>query len=102
MASKLDTYQLDLEEQLVRIRRQAEESEKFSAETRKLLAESKAISLATVFQGFIAIAALMGAGVAIAKLFFPWHHGAHRRRQDDDDRAHPLLHRQVLQDRRSA
>ncbi len=71
MASKLDTYQLDLEEQLVRIRRQAEESEKFSAETRKLLAESKAISLATVFQGFIVIAALMGAGAAIAKLFFP-------------------------------
>jgi elongation factor G len=29
------------------------------------------------------------------------HHGAHRRWQDHDDRAHPLLHRQVLQDRRS-
>ena len=27
-------------------------------------------------------------------------HGAHRRRQDDDDRAHPLLHRSHLQDRR--
>ena len=27
-------------------------------------------------------------------------HGAHRRRQDDDDRAHPLLHRPHLQDRR--
>ena len=26
-------------------------------------------------------------------------HGAHRRRQDDDDRAHPLLHRAHLQDR---
>ena len=30
------------------------------------------------------------------------HHGPHRCRQDDDDRAHPLLHRQVLQDRRGA
>ena len=30
------------------------------------------------------------------------YHGAHRRRQDHDHRAHPLLHRQVLQDRRSA
>ena len=30
------------------------------------------------------------------------HHGAYRRRQDDDDRAHPLLHRAVLQDRRGA
>ena len=27
-------------------------------------------------------------------------HGPHRRRQDDDDRAHPLLHRPHLQDRR--
>ena len=27
------------------------------------------------------------------------HHGAHRRRQDHDDRAHPLLHRYQLQDR---
>ncbi len=27
-------------------------------------------------------------------------HGAHRRGQDHDDRAHPLLHRQELQDRR--
>ena len=30
------------------------------------------------------------------------HHGAHRCRQDDDDRAHPLLHRALLQDRRGA
>ena len=30
------------------------------------------------------------------------HCRAHRRRQDDDDRAHPLLHRQVPQDRRGA
>src|SRR3546814_11159262 len=30
------------------------------------------------------------------------HHGAYRRRQDNHDRADPLLHRQVLPDRRSA
>ena len=30
------------------------------------------------------------------------HHGPHRCRQDHDHRAHPLLHRQVLQDRRGA
>ena len=30
------------------------------------------------------------------------HHGAHRRRQDHDDRAHPLLHREDAQDRRGA
>ena len=71
MASQLDPYRLDLEEQLIRIQRAREESEKFSAETRKLLVESRTISIATVFQGFIAVAALLGAGAAIAKLFFP-------------------------------
>jgi len=30
------------------------------------------------------------------------HHGAHRCREDDDDRAHPVLHRHHLQDRRGA
>ena len=71
MATQLDPYELNLQEQLVRIRRQIEESEKFSAETRKLVAESKTIIAATIFQGGIAIAALLGAGAAIAKLFFP-------------------------------
>ena len=71
MATQLDPYELNLQEQLVRIRRQIEESEKFSAETRKLVAESKTIRAATIFQGGIAIAALLGAGAAIAKLFFP-------------------------------
>ena len=71
MATQLDPKELDLQEQLVRIRRALVESDKFSAETRKLLAESSSISIATVFQGGIAIAALLGAGAAIAKLFFP-------------------------------
>ncbi len=30
------------------------------------------------------------------------HHGAHRCREDDDDRAHPVLHGQGVQDRRGA
>src|SRR4051812_10936380 len=30
------------------------------------------------------------------------HHGPHRCREDDYDRAHPVLHRQVAQNRRSA
>ncbi len=71
MATQIDPKEFDLQEQLARIRKIQEESDKFSAETRKLLAESKTISLATVFQGGIAIAALLGAGAAIAKLFFP-------------------------------
>ncbi len=71
MATQIDPRELDLQEQLVRIRRAVYESDKFSAETRKLLVESKTISFATIFQGFIAVAALLGAGAAIAKLFFP-------------------------------
>ena len=71
MATQIDPKEFDLHEQLARIRKIQEESDKFSAETRKLLAESRTISLATVFQGAIAIAALLGAGAAIAKLFFP-------------------------------
>ena len=71
MATQIDPREFDLQEQLARIRKIQEESDKFSAKTRKLLAESKTISLATVFQGGIAIAALLGAGAAIAKSFFP-------------------------------
>ena len=71
MATQIDPNKLDFEERFARLRLMIEESEKFSAETRKLVAESRSISLATVFQGAIAIAALLGAGAAIAKLFFP-------------------------------
>jgi len=71
MATQLDPKELDLQEQLVRIRRAVYESDKFSAETRKLLAESRSLSLATIFQGGIAIAALLVAGAALAKVFFP-------------------------------
>ena len=76
---------LDFEEQRVRIVRAIEDVEKFAAESRKLNAEqlklaaeraklegeAKVVTFATVFQGLIAVAALLGAGAAIAKLFFP-------------------------------
>ena len=68
---------LDFEEQRARIWRAFEEIEKISAETRKLLAEAtkvgieaRAVPFATIFQGLIAIAALLGAGAALAKTFF--------------------------------
>lgn len=70
MATTPQTDSFDLEEQLARIRRAREESEKFSAETRKFVGETKFMPLSTVFQGLIAIAALLGAGGALAKLFF--------------------------------
>jgi hypothetical protein len=71
MATQIDPRGLDIEEQIVRIRKAQQEIDQISAETRKLLAESRVLSYATIFQGLIAIAALLGAGAAIAKLFFP-------------------------------
>ena len=66
----------DFEEQRVRILRAIEESEKFTAEQKKLMAEEaklrKDTSLAPwviAFQGLLAGAALLGAGIAFAKLF---------------------------------
>ena len=71
MATQYEDDRAYYDERIARIRLMIEESEKFSAETRKLVAESRTVTLSTVFQGFIAIAALLGAGAAIAKLFFP-------------------------------
>ena len=73
------------------IRRLNRDSERLEAETRKLMAEAtklgaeqlklsaerdklhgdlRVMPYAAIFQGFIAIAAMLGAGAAIAKLFF--------------------------------
>ena len=66
--SENDLY---IQEQIARIRLAQEESDKFSAETRKLIADAKVVTFATVFQGLIAVAGLLGAGAALAKVFFP-------------------------------
>jgi len=69
---------LDYEEQRVRILRAIEEVEKFAAESRKLnadmmkaQAEVGYMPRAFAFQAMLASAALLGAGAAVAKLFFP-------------------------------
>ena len=76
MATQIDPKDFQLQEQFARLRLQIEESEKFSAETRKLVAEMtktqsdlKYQPWFILFQGVLAAAALMGAGVAFAKLF---------------------------------
>ena len=71
MATQIDPNGLNIEEQIVRIRKAQQEIDQISAETRKLLAESRVVSYSTIFQGLIAVAALLGAGAAIAKLLFP-------------------------------
>ncbi len=91
MATRSEHENFDIEEQRARIRRALEESDKLSEEARKLAAERikfehewlkiQSERLKTeadlnfmprimVFQAMIATAALLGAGAALAKLFF--------------------------------
>ena len=70
MATQTDT-ELYLQEQIARIRLAQEESDKFSAETKKLITEANLMPRAMIFQAMIAFAAILGAGAAIAKVFFP-------------------------------
>lgn len=78
MATQINNKELDLQEQLSRIRRMMEEGDRDRAETRKLIRESEKLNTDTryapatlLFQGLIATAALLGAGAALTKLFFP-------------------------------
>ena len=90
MATHLDGDQFGLDERLARLREIIENSEKLQLEGQKLQAErlkleserlkieaerlktgvdTRVLPFATVFQGLIAVGALLGAGAAIAKLF---------------------------------
>ena len=83
MATTQPRDSFDIEEQRVRILRAIEDAEKFSVEQRKLAAESLKLEAERVklvkdvsfspwmllAQGLVAGAALLGAGVALAKLF---------------------------------
>ncbi|MFB0614336.1 hypothetical protein [Aurantiacibacter poecillastricola] len=78
MATVTDRAELDIQEQLVRIQERIEQSDKFRAESDKFRAERDKVIRETdlmrtsaIFQAMIASAALLGAGAALAKLFFP-------------------------------
>ena len=71
MATHIPPGELDLQEQIARIRKTQEEVEKFSAETRKIVAETQNMPKSLIFQAMLASAGLLGAGAALAKLFFP-------------------------------
>lgn len=64
MATQIDTDRLDISEQIARI-------EKTQAELGKILQDTKLATPAIFFQGMLATAALLGAGAALAKIFFP-------------------------------
>lgn len=71
MAMQSDFKELDLQQQLASIRRDQAEIDQRMAEVRKLAAETKMISPTVIFHGMLATAAMLGAGAAIAKIFFP-------------------------------
>ena len=71
MATQMDRNELDLQEQLARIRQMGANTDKAIAELQKTRVDTKVVTFATIFQGLIAIAALLGAGAAIGKLLFP-------------------------------
>ena len=70
MATQLEPS-LDLREQIARIDKTLEEIAKTRVEVRKISAEADFMPRAMIFQAMLATAALLGAGAAIAKLFFP-------------------------------
>ena len=70
MATHLDDDLLDLQEQIARIRMMGIEQDKRQVEIRKLMQDIKLATPQMFFQGGLAMAALIGAGAALAKLFF--------------------------------
>ena len=62
---------LNIEEQLARIAQMRVDSEKSQAQIHKLIEETRFTTPQVIFQGAIAMAALLGAGAALGKLFFP-------------------------------
>ena len=71
MTTKPRYEPLDLEEQLARIAQMRVDSEKSQAQIHKLIEETRIVTPQVIFHGAIAMAALIGAGAALAKLFFP-------------------------------
>lgn len=69
MATQLEPS-LDLREQIARIDKTLEEIAKTRVEVRKITAEVEFLPRSMIFQAMLATAALLGAGAAIAKLFF--------------------------------
>lgn len=69
MAAQIDHKELDLQEQLARIRKTQAEIDKMFDERSKIQTEIKLVPATLIFQAMLASAALIGAGATIAKLF---------------------------------
>lgn len=64
MATEIDTARPNISEQIARI-------EKTQAELGKILQGTELATPAIFFQGMLATAAILGAGAALATIFFP-------------------------------
>lgn len=71
MATQADPKELNVQEQLVRIREMVAESDRRQAEAEQRREETRLANRNSIFQAMIATGALLGAGAAIAKVFFP-------------------------------
>ena len=70
MATQIEPKELDLQEQIARIRKTQAEIDKMFDERNKLQVETRYFPAALIFQAMIAAAALLGAGATITKVFF--------------------------------
>jgi len=78
VATIYDRDEMDRVEQMARTSKNVDEMVKTQADTLKAYAETRKIEVetallprSTIFQAMITTAALLGAGAAIAKFFFP-------------------------------
>lgn len=69
MVTQFDQDPLGLQEQIARIRMIGIEQDKRQVEIRKLMQDIKLATPQMFFQDALALAALIGAGAALAKLF---------------------------------
>lgn len=70
MATQLDNRDLDLQEQIARIKQMIDDSDRARAESDKVRAETQALPKTLAYQAMLAGAGLLGAGVALATFLF--------------------------------
>ena len=71
MATQPDKDELNVQEQIARIAKTLDEMTKTRVEIRKISLETDYMPRSMIFQAMLATAALLGAGAALAKTFFP-------------------------------
>lgn len=69
MATQPQLDKLDIDEQIARIEKMQAELQKVMRETQKIVQDTRLATPQMFFQGALAMAAMIGAGVALVKLF---------------------------------